>query len=465
MERSALFPADQRRSRILGSTSMPRDDFDFWDVGEEVYNAIRAAELAAEGAALRATAWAALFNRVALVLLGASLLLGIAMLTLPILRPWYGQAAWVFMLGLGCYLLVVAIAYCLRPAPRAHEMRELLAIRHQIAALHVELQRRPGARPNLVLLGVLDDAVRLLDDQLIPALHRLLEQRANLNRDLRRYDLGKFRAPEPAILKHLQRRLELLDAAINGCLQQAANAYATLIALLQVGKDEDVATRARTWAEHLTTIYDTLADVLDRTDDPTRENAGVERQDPEQPGPVANDAEPGEPEAEPVEPASAPAESEPTTAHRASTADKDFLRQVRDALGCLRDRDLGKLGRCELISSLPLAISATLRERRNGHLGDPTSLEQAQALREILIAAVERLKPDDESSNSRGGAVDGYSVLRLYYLESRSIEQVEQFLSIANRTVYRHRDYAVEVVARELRQQEARHAINGRGPG
>ena len=93
---------------------------------------------------MRARAWAALVHWAALALLGVSLLLGIAMLTLPILRPWYGQAVWVFLLGFACYLLIVAIVYWTRPTPKAPEVRELLDIRHQIASLHVELQRVTG---------------------------------------------------------------------------------------------------------------------------------------------------------------------------------------------------------------------------------------------------------------------------------------------------------------------------------
>ena len=441
------------------------DGFDFWDIDEELYNAIRAAELAAEGAALRARAWAALVHGAALVLLGASLLLGIAMLTLPILRPWYGQAVWVFLLGFACYLLIVAIVYWLRPTRRSPEVRELLRLRRRIAALHVELQRRPGARPNAVLIRKLDDAVRLLDEHLIPALQELVERRANLQRDLRRYERGEIRAPSPEMLRHLHEMLEHQNAAIDGCVQQAANAYAALIALLQVANDEDVANRAQEWAEGLATLYNALVDVLRGDDAPVREDAEVQGQDAEQANTEADDAGPAGTEMEPVEREPEPAEIESPPVPRASPVDREFQRQVREALGCLRD--LGRLGRCDLITSLPCTIAATLRERRNGHLGDPTSLEQAQALREILIAAVERLRPEDESPDDGGGAVSGYRVLRLLYLEGKTIEQVEAIVHVANRTVYRYRDSAVEVVACELRQREERHkrdSTNGHGP-
>lgn len=446
------------------------DDFDFWHLDEELYNAIRAAELAAEGAALRARAWAALVHRAALMLLGISLLLGIAMLTVPNLRPWYTQAVWVFLFGFACYLLMVAIIYWTRPAP-AREVRELLDFRHRIAALHVRLQRRPGGRPNPVLIGRLDDAVKLLDSELIPTLQELVERRANFQRELRNYERGEIRTPAPEMLHRLQRMLERQNAAIDGCVQQAADAYATLIALLQVANDDDVGRRAQEWVADLNILHDSLRDVLYGDDDPAHGRAEAEGPDAEQPDPVADDAgpvefEPAPSEAEPaqdqpVESNLAPAEAESDTG--AQNVDEDFRRKVEDALNHVRD--LGELADCELVGELPLTISAICRDRLNGRGGNPTSLEQAHALNEALRAAIERLTLGDEhGARPPGDRIQPHHVLTEQYLEGLSPRQIAIRHYTSESTVHRNRRRGVRAVTRELREREAAYGSGDHGP-
>jgi len=447
------------------------DDFDFWDIDEELYNAIQAAELAAEGAALRARAWAALLHWAALVLLGTSLLLGIAMHTLPILRPWYGQAVWVLVFGFACYLLMVAVVYWIRPPPRSPEVRELLRLRHRIAALHVRLQRRPGPRPNAVLIGALDDAVRLLDDHLIPALQGLVARRANLQRELRSYERGELRAPSPAMLQRLQHMLERQTAAIEGCVQQAANAYAGLITLLQVANDDDVERRAREWAEGLATLNDSLRDVLHGDDVPAHGRAEAEGQDAEQPGPVADDAGPVEVEPapaeaepapdEPVDSDLAPAEAESDTG--AQNVNEDFRRKVEEALNHVRD--LGELAECELVGELPRTIAAICKDRLNGRGGKPTSLEQAQALNEAIRAAIERLRPGEtDGARPAEDRVQPYDVLTQQYLEGVPPKQFATRHYRSESTVQRARRRGVRAVARELRERETAYGSGDHDP-
>jgi hypothetical protein len=433
---------------------MRDDDPEFWDFNDEVYNAIRAAELAAEGAALRARAWAALSHRVAFALLGSSLLMAAAMHWIPFLRPWSGQAGWMVGLGLLCYLAIAAIAFWSRPKPAGPEIHELRKIRHQIAALYVRLQQASGRRPNAVLLRILAEAVTRLDDQLIPALRELVEKRDTLRRDLRRFERGQIRAPSAEMMQHLRGVLAQYEAGIDECLQHAADAYGTLIRLLQMNNDDDVANRARAWADDLMGLHDAMLEVLRGADEPLRADGAAP---PEQPGAATREAQP---EVQPVE--RDPTSAEPIAAQtsREELTDKDVEGIVKEALGYVRERALGRLGRCSLISFLPCTIAAALRERRNGHVGAPTSLEQAEAVREILIAAIDRLKPRDENPN-QGGAGDWYRVVRLMYLESRTTEQIEHIVGIGNRTVFRYRDNAVEVMACDLRQREERHALGG----
>ena len=451
------------------------DDFDFWDINEDLYNAIRAAELAAEGAALRARARAALLHWAALVLIGISLLLGIAMLTLPILRPWYGQAVWVFVFGFACYLLIVAVVYWSRPAPASPEMGELLHIRHQIAALHVELQRRPGARPNPVLIRQLDDAVRLLDEHLIPALQEAVERRANLQRELRRYERGEIRAPSPAMLQRLHHLRQRLNSAIEGCVQQAADAYATLIALLQVTNADDVDRRAQAWVEDLTTLYDALLDVLRGTDErqyaaetPDRtpsEDAPATGEDAAELLSSSDDAAQEAQGSSSLPDAQASREApegsqvpagNPNTEHERSV--ELLLSHVEDALR--RVRDPGQLDGCALMADLPWTVSAALRQR-GVRSADATPLERAAALQQVLTEAVDRLRPDSASTGHSESATLYYHILRGQYFEGRSVRQMMTRFSVAEATYHRYRRRAIRVLTRELIEQEALARRNG----
>ena len=451
------------------------DELDPWDVDEEVYNAIRMAELAAEGVALRASARAALLHRAALALLGASLLLGIAMLVLPILRPWHGEAVWVFALGFGCYALVVAIAYWSRPVPSAPEMRELLDLRHRMAALYAELRRAPGSRANPVLLGILADAVRQLDEQLVPALRELLDRRAQLRRELRRYERGQIRAPEPAMLDRLRRMLKRIDVAVDTCLQQAANAYATLIALLQIRNDDDVTRRAGEWADGLTTLYDAMVEVLRGTDEA--------QQVDEPPGQASSDDAPAAGEGAV---ASLSGSGDVVRERNGSTTQRDvqasteasvgspdvsvdandeqelsvemLATHVEDALRRVRDR--GALDGCALMEYLPWTIVATLQHRGVRSV-DATPLEQAAALQRMLIAAVDRLKSDAADAALGESATVYYQILRGQYFEGRSVRQMMTRLSVAEATYHRYRRRAIRVLTRELIEQEALARRNG----
>ncbi len=165
----APYPIMPGRLHDLEPAVTPGDDSEFWDADADIYNAIRAAQLAAEGAALRASARAAVMHRVALALLGVSLFLAIAMLLVPQLRPWSGEAVWVLLLGLAAYVAVVAIVYWMRPRPVAPELSQLRHIRNNIATL-LERQRLRRVRQDQVLIRTLTDAIRYLDEQVIPAL-------------------------------------------------------------------------------------------------------------------------------------------------------------------------------------------------------------------------------------------------------------------------------------------------------
>ena len=304
----------------------------------------------------------------------------------------------------------------------------------------MEQQTLRGARLDPVLAQALTDAIRHLDDQLVPALTQLVERRANVQRELRRYERNELQAPDPALLERLRRLHDRLQTAIDDCVQQAANAYAMLVALLQEGGDESVARRARAWSEGLTGLYDSLVDVLRGADDPLRADAGADRSTSEGMG---------------AEAASPVSTDQPTD-------DATFRRQVEDALNDVRD--LGRLAECELVARLPRTIGAICKERRNGHGGDPTSLEQAQAMSDVLRAAIERLHPADApEARDASDRVMASEVLADRYLRGLSPRQIMSRRNISESTVHRYRREGIRVVARELREQEALYEDQGDG--
>jgi hypothetical protein len=449
---------EYRRPHYQEPATMRGDDPDFWDFNDDLYNAIRAAELAAEGAALRARAWAAMWHQAALVVLGISLVLGIAMLEAPPLRPWSGQAQWMFVLGLLCYLAIVAIAFWSRPKPAGPELHEIRKIRHQIAALYTRLQQAPGRSPNTVLLQKVAEGVTLLDQQLIPALCELIEKRDTLRRVLRRYERGQIRAPSSEMLAHLQGVLARYEVGIDECLQHAADAYGRLITLLQLGDDDDVANRARAWADDLKRLHDAMLEVLRGADPSAHDDATPEPRDPEPPDPVAREQEPDDiAEDVPV------ADGAPAGQSGLSVA--GFSHLVEEALRSVRDRT--RLVDCELIDYLPNTIAAVLREQRGGREGEATRLEQAGALQHVLIGAVDRLLPSGEMPGSGIFAMRRYHVLHGQYIEGRPPRQIMHQHAIAEATYHRDRRRAIRVLTIEVIEQEALHAqhrANGHEP-
>src|SRR4051812_8653625 len=137
------------------------------------------------------------------------------MLLLPMLRQWSGQAVWVLLLGVAAYLAVAGIVYFSAPTSPAPELLEVRRIRHGIAALLAERQAARGTQRDPVLIGALTDAIRHLDEQVIPALRQLIERRWSLERELGRYQRGELHAPAPEVLERLQKLHARLQVAID----------------------------------------------------------------------------------------------------------------------------------------------------------------------------------------------------------------------------------------------------------
>ena len=116
------------------------------------------------------------------------------------------------------------------------------------------------------------------------------------------------------------------------------------------------------------------------------------------------------------------------------------------------------LARCGLLDRLPRTLAATMATCAIRHSA-ATPLLLAQALNQVLVQAVERLKPVD--GRSVGQQALPYRILRERYLEGQNPRQIATRHSISERTVYRYRGQGVEVIARELQEQEALLARGG----
>jgi hypothetical protein len=230
-------------------------------------------------------------------------------------------------------------------------------------------------------------------------------------------------------------------AAIYESVRQASNAEAALLALLEERHDGDVVERARGWTDELLLLHDTLVNALsgDPAFDVRELTHEIELED---------DA--------PVRPAELPLAEYRVTAQRSTEASGVGLaRHVEDALRSLTN--LGALASCELIADLPYTLAAA-RESRDGGIAEPTPLEQAQTLHDVLRAAIERLKPAPGPDRVDCAPQLGHEILVEEYVLRRSTRSIVVRHFISESTLHRHRNAAIRALANDLMSQEERLA-------
>lgn len=133
---------------------------------------------------------------------------------------------------------------------------------------------------------------------------------------------------------------------------------------------------------------------------------------------------------------------------------EDFPRLVQEALRHLNNPSA--LSNCELPGRLPGTLAPN-RSQFRGHGGpsEPTPLEKAQALREVLIAAIDRLRPSGETIGSVAPQALQYHILHEAYVQRKPTSYIMTRYSISESTLHRNRRDAVSAVARHLQAQEA----------
>ena len=141
----------------------------------------------------------------------------------------------------------------------------------------------------------------------------------------------------------------------------------------------------------------------------------------------------------------------------AEVSTEHLIRLTGEALRRLNNP--AALARWGLIHRLPNTLAAVRAARGDAKPEiksvEATPLEQAQALRETLTAAIERLKPPDSAPSRRGApAALQYNILREEYLLGVPNRQIMTRHSISESTFHRNRREASAILARELSKQE-----------
>ena len=119
---------------------------------------------------------------------------------------------------------------------------------------------------------------------------------------------------------------------------------------------------------------------------------------------------------------------------------------------------LPALSRCDLITLLPRTLfSNHLEPGAEWPQHDQTPLEKARALREVLIAAIDKLRAPAEVTSVGSGAdlALGYNILRESYVEDKSVVSICRRHSISQTKYFREQRDAVLAISRHLEANEA----------
>jgi len=396
----------------------------------------------------------------ALGLLASAVILLVATFVAPALRSWSDRSVWILLWGVLAYAAAVFVILRSRPGPpsvSSSELRQLRAIRQAISTLIGESEAVEASQ----LGGVLAQAVERIDFDIEPALQELVHRHRMLSRDLSRYEQRELPLPDAGVMNRLWAIHARQRAAIDECIQQAANAQAALVALLREGDSSVMAARAREWVDDLLTLHDSLDEVL-RGGDALESVVSVEKtrygSDHEtvvadnfagSAVPTRNGHSVGRHEPDVLAPYS------PAEPHVAQTppvvqiSEETLVRLVEETLRRLQNP--GALANCELIQILPLTLTAASPDANL----DQTPLERGRALRKVLDTAIEGL------ADPAGATALQHDIIHEEYQVGRSNKEIVARHHISESTLHRYRRDAILVLARELKHQEERLALRG----
>ncbi len=349
----------------------------------------------------------------------------------PTLQPLYDRAVLVLALGSLAYVASFSVLAYFPSGTIWPELESVAATRDALARLARKQGGGGRGSERTALVMQLGEAISELDDEIIPGLGRVLARSDTIEQQLALYADGTMPTPGDDVLERLEAILAREHHAAQECALQAANAHAAIVAMLQTSDDnERIESQARQLANRVLAMHEALDELL-RGD----EDEGV-----------------GEPEVDSVVVPDAPRITPPSPSPYLSGG---LPRLTERALKSLNNPM--ELARCALLGCLPRTLAET-NGGRGDREGEPTSLEQAQVLRDTMVAAIERLKPTDSNGNSAEPAALHYLILRKEYVMGMSAKHVMVRLSLPESSFHRHRRAAVAALARELQEQEAKIA-------
>ncbi len=113
------------------------------------------------------------------------------------------------------------------------------------------------------------------------------------------------------------------------------------------------------------------------------------------------------------------------------------------------------LAQCELVSLLPKTLtSAAHRFKGHGIPDELTHLEKAQILRQVLVTAIEQLKPAGGSTGAHVPETLHYDILHERYVQGRPVAYILIRFSISEANYHVRRRAAIDAVARQLLSRE-----------
>jgi hypothetical protein len=370
---------------------------------------------------------------VLLVLLGA--LLAATLAILPTLEPWSGRASWVLAVGMaGSIASVLVVA---RWPPSSPEVRRIRVTRQQVARRLMEKSRVASGQNRAELRCLIRAALARIDEEIVPAFLGLVGHNIDLKNQLATH-AASLPAPDPASLQRLRDIYAHRRAATDRCVQQAVDAETRLVALLQEPDERALMAQLEVWTERLQNLTMDLAGALMLPPLPNSSQSpdgldAFDNKDKEAPTPI---------------------EEKPRLAPE---PDADFVDLVDQVLKHLnKPTHLAKSG---LAARLPRRIGVVLSQWSQAQLGEATSLERAQALRQLLVDAVERLKPAESDSSTRALQ---YDILHKKYVLEQEVKHIVVYHDISESTFFRERVLAVRAVADDLWQQERRLGVSSK---
>ncbi len=381
----------------------------------------------------------ALHHPFGLALLAVSLALSLAMAFVPSMERWSTWAPWVLGWGVLFFAVSILAISRTRPMPNEQEMRDLEAVRQMIAS-RIKSRRSSEGWSRSAVTRSLEAVHEELEHDIMPAMAELLELQRELTAGLKELEESDVN-PAPEAMRRLKDLHNRRGAIIAEAVQQAADAAASAIEVIQQQEQVAATEEAQTAADRLKDMFSALRGAMEPG------FLGVSDVPPvSDPDPVTKDMS-----VNGNTPSNAPVAVLPTD---------DELEPVTEALeAALKVLNRPpKLATCGLVDLLPCLARREWKRNEPDSPLEPTPLELGAAIRQVVVQEIEHLKPRDAVVSSGNRAMEQFIILHEQYVVGRMISQIRTRLHLEDRTYHYHRKDAIGVLALHLAAKEAQVA-------